>query len=701
MTRRNARDPAARPVDELDILQAEAELARLAREIARHDLLYHQQDAPEIPDADYDALKRRNEALERRFPQLVRADSPTRRVGAAPAAGFAKLRHDVPMLSLDNAFSAADVEDFIERIRRFLGLASGTAIGFSAEPKIDGLSMSLRFEEGRFVRGATRGDGEEGEDVSANLRTIAEIPRRLAGKGWPELLEIRGEVYMDRGDFARLNEARRAASEPVFANPRNAAAGSVRQLDPAITARRPLRFFGYAWGVVSARSWATHGEFLDLLRGWGVPTNPATRRCEGAGELMAYYERIQAERPRLGYDIDGVVYKVDRIDWQDRLGFVSRSPRWALAHKFPAEQARTRLLGISIQVGRTGALTPVAELEPITVGGVVVSRATLHNEDEIARKDLRVGDMVVVQRAGDVIPQILGHVPEERPRVSQRFAFPDTCPVCGAHAVRPEGEAVRRCTGGLTCAAQATERLRHFVGRDAFDIEGLGDRHIEAFFADGLIRAPADIFRLSAHAGRLAAREGWGDKSVERLLAAIAARRRVPFDRFILALGIRQVGEATAKLLARHYGDVAAWRAAMIAAADAPDGEAAHELGTIDQIGPAMVADIRAFFAEPHNRATVDDLLREVEVEAASRPRLAGSPVAGRTVVFTGTLETMTRQEAKARAEALGANVAGSVSRKTDYVVVGADAGSKAAKARELGVATLGEREWLDLIGGG
>jgi DNA ligase (NAD+) len=701
MSRRARRDPAARAVEDLDALEAEAELERLAREIARHDLLYHQQDAPEISDADYDALKRRNEAIERRFPQLVRTDSPTRRVGAAPAAGFAKLRHDVPMLSLDNAFAASEIDEFIERIRRFLGLDPATAIGFSAEPKIDGLSMSLRYEDGVFVRGATRGDGEEGEDMTANLRTIRDIPRRLAGAGWPALVEIRGEVFMDRGDFAALNDARRAAEEPLFANPRNAAAGSVRQLDPAVTARRPLRFFGYAWGAVSARAWSTHGDYLDLLRRWGMPVNPQTRRCEGAGELLAFYERIQAERPKLSYDIDGVVYKVDRIDWQERLGLVSRSPRWAVAHKFPAERARTRLREISIQVGRTGALTPVAELEPITVGGVVVSRATLHNEDEIARKDLRVGDMVVVQRAGDVIPQIVAQVPEERPRDAVPFAFPDACPVCGARAVRPEGEAVRRCTGGLTCAAQATERLRHFVGRGAFDIEGLGDRHIEAFFADGLVRAPADIFRLAARGAEIAAREGWGEKSVERLLAAIEARRRVPLDRFVFALGIRQVGEATAKLLARHYISVDAWRAAMTAAADDPEGEAAQELGAIDQIGPALVGDIRAFFAEPHNRDTVADLLREVQVEDAARPRAAGSPVAGKTVVFTGTLETMSRQEAKARAEALGATVAGSVSKKTDYVVIGADAGSKATKARELGLATLTERDWLDLIAGG
>jgi DNA ligase (NAD+) len=700
VSRRKPRDATARAPEDLDMLEAEGELARLAAEIARHDVLYHQKDAPEIADAAYDALKRRNDAIERRFPLLVRPDSPSRRVGAAPAAGFAKVRHDVPMLSLDNAFAPGDVREFIERIRRFLALGAEEALAFSAEPKIDGLSMSLRYEDGAFVRGATRGDGEEGEDVTANLRTLADIPRRLSGAGWPARLEIRGEVYIGREDFARLNAERREAGEPLFANPRNAAAGSVRQLDPEVTARRPLRFFGYAWGAVSQRPWATHGAFLDLLRGWGVPTNPQARRCEGEAELLAFYDDIQARRPKLGYDIDGAVYKLDRIDWQERLGFVSRSPRWAIAHKFPAEQARTRLLGIGIQVGRTGALTPVAELEPVTVGGVVVGRATLHNEDEIARKDLRVGDMVVVQRAGDVIPQVTAHVPEERPAGAKPCAFPEACPACGARAPRPEGEAIRRCTGGLTCPAQATERLRHFVSRGAFDIEGLGDRHIEAFRADGLLRGPGDVFRLRAHAGALASREGWGEKSVERLLAAIEARRSIPLDRFIFALGIRQVGEATAKLLARHYGTVEAWRDAMVRAADAPEGEAAQELGTIDQVGPAMVADIRAFFAEPHNRETVADLLREVEVEAAQRPRATGSPVAGKTVVFTGTLETMTRQEAKARAEALGANVAGSVSKRTDYVVVGADAGSKAAKARELGVATLTEAEWTALVGG-
>ncbi len=698
MSRKPPAAPVSRAVDALNIFDAEAELTRLASEIARHDRLYHQQDAPEIADAAYDALRLRHEAIERRFPTLVRADSPTRRVGAAPAAGFAKLRHAVAMLSLDNAFAQADVVEFIERIRRFLALSADEAIAFSAEPKIDGLSIALRYEAGRFVRGATRGDGDEGEDVTANLRTIAEIPRRLNGNNWPEILEIRGEIYIARADFASLNDQRRGAEEPVFANPRNAAAGSLRQLDPSITASRPLRFFGYAWGEVSSRDWPTHSEFLARLDRWGVPTNAATRQCSGAEALLAYYAAMQAQRPKLAYDIDGVVYKVDRLDWQDRLGFVSRSPRWAIAHKFPAEQARTRLNAITIQVGRTGALTPVAELEPITVGGVVVSRATLHNEDEIARKDVRVGDMVIVQRAGDVIPQILGPVVEERPRNAKRFVFPQTCPACDALAVRRDGEVVRRCTGGLTCPAQATERLKHFVSRGAFDIEGLGHKHIDAFFADGLIASPGDIFRLAGYAEAIASREGWGEKSVERLLDAIAARRTIPLDRFIFALGIRQVGEATAKLLARHYETLAAWRAAMEAAAADGESEAARTLESINQIGPSAAADLREFFAETHNRDTIADLARALDIQPVERPLASNAAVAGKTVVFTGTLKTMTRQEAKARAESLGAKVAGSVSKHSDFVVVGADAGSKAAKARALGVNVLTEEEWLGLL---
>ncbi|MFO0405324.1 MAG: NAD-dependent DNA ligase LigA [Labrys sp. (in: a-proteobacteria)] len=709
MRRRARRAPAARAVEELDALEAESELERLAREIARHDLLYHQQDAPEISDADYDALKRRNEAIERRFPQLARADSPARRVGAAPAAGFAKLRHDVPMLSLDNAFAASEIDEFIERIRRFLGLDPAIAIGFSAEPKIDGLSMSLRYEDGAFVRGATRGDGEEGEDVTANLRTIRDIPRRLAGAGWPALVEIRGEVFMDRGDFAALNDARRAAGEPLFANPRNAAAGSVRQLDPAVTARRPLRFFGYAWGAVSARAWSTHGDYLDLLRRWGMPVNPQTRRCEGAGELLAFYERIQAERPKLSYDIDGVVYKVDRIDWQERLGFVSRSPRWAVAHKFPAERARTRLREISIQVGRTGALTPVAELEPITVGGVVVSRATLHNEDEIARKDVRIGDTVIVQRAGDVIPQIVGAVIEKRPPDAVPFVFPDVCPCLLKTPTQREttatGEegAVRRCSGEFACPFQKIEHLRHFVSRRAFDIEGLGEKQIAFFFDndDLPIREPADIFTLRRRDGgnlkKLKDREGFGETSVHNLFDAIDARRSISLERLLYALGIRHVGETTARQLARAYGSWAAFNAAAQRIAEG-DADAKAEMDAIDQIGETVVEAVGTYFGEEHNRAILARLLDQIAVEDAERPA-AESPVAGKTVVFTGSLVRMTRDEAKAMADRLGAKVAGSVSKKTDLVVAGPGAGSKLDKAREFGIQIIDEDAWFTLVG--
>jgi DNA ligase (NAD+) len=515
------------------------------------------------------------------------------------------------------------------------------------------------------------------------------------------VLEVRGEVYMRRADFLKLNERRAAAGEPLFANPRNAAAGSLRQLDASITARRPLCFFGYGLGEVSDRIADTHWHLLARLKHWGFPVNPLAKFCAGVDQGLAVYRDVADGRADLPYEIDGVVYKVNRFDWQERLGMVSRAPRWAIAHKFPAERAKTKLKDITIQVGRTGTLTPVAELEPITVGGVVVARATLHNEDEIKRKDVRIGDTVIVQRAGDVIPQIVGIDAAKRPRGARPYEFPDRCPVCGSKAVRVDGEVARRCTGGLVCAAQVTERLRHFVSRNAFDIEGLGAERIEAFYRDGLIHGPGDIFRLKNHAAAIEAREGWGAKSVERLMAAIEARRAVPLDRFIYALGIRQVGEATAKLLARHYRTLDNWRRAMEDAARDPEGEAAQELDSISQIGPSVAADIAAFFAEKHNRQTLDDLAREVAVESfAAPPRAARSPVAGKTVVFTGTLETMTRPEAKARAEALGANVTESVSKKTDYVVVGADPGSKATKAKALGVATLTEREWLALVGG-
>ncbi|MGP1396808.1 MAG: NAD-dependent DNA ligase LigA [Inquilinaceae bacterium] len=674
------------------------ELQALAASIHRHDEAYHQADAPLIPDADYDALRRRNEAIEARFPDLIRDDSPSRRVGAPAAAGFAKVRHRVPMLSLANAFDDAEVTEFTARLRRFLNLGEDDELAILAEVKIDGLSASLRYEDRRLVLAGTRGDGQEGEDVTANVRTIASVPRTLPADA-PPVVEVRGEIYMNRDDFLTLNAGRAERGEPVFANPRNSAAGSLRQLDPAVTAARPLRFFGYSWGEVSAPMGATMIEARDRLAGWGFTLNEPATLCRSPDEMLAAYRKIMAARPDLPFDIDGVVYKVDRLDWQERLGFVSRAPRWALAHKFPAERAQTRLNAIGIQVGRTGALTPVAFLEPITVGGVVVGRATLHNEDEIARKDVRVGDTVIVQRAGDVIPQVVAVVPELRPDGTDPFRFPDTCPECGSAAIRETGEVVRRCTGGLICPAQAVERLRHFVSRDAFDVEGLGDKHIRAFWHDGLIRGPADIFRLGNKAADLATREGWGRRSADKLIAAIEDRRTVPLDRFIYALGIRQIGQSTAKLLARHYGSLPVWRAAMADAADR-DGPAYADLIAIDQIGSSVADDLIGFFAEPHNLTVLDALLAEVEVEDVAAPAAGDSPLAGKTVVFTGTLETMSRAEAKAKAESLGAKVAGSVSARTDFVVVGADAGSKAKKAADLGVTTLTEQEWRAMSGG-
>jgi DNA ligase (NAD+) len=690
-----------KPVEKLTRAEAGAELGRLAAEIARHDRLYHQDDAPEISDADYDKLRQRNAAIEARFPELVREDSPSLKVGAAPAEAFAKVKHLKPMLSLDNGFDEADARDFAARVRRFLKLDGDAPLELAAEPKIDGLSANLLYEKGRFVRGATRGDGTIGEDITANLRTLKDIPQRLKGTGIPDLIEMRGEVYMQRQDFIAMNAERTAAGELVFANPRNAAAGSVRQLDPSITAGRPLRFFAYTWGEISARPANTHWEMLRRFEEWGFSVNPLTKLCETIDEALAVHAKIAETRASLPYDIDGVVYKVNRLDWQDRLGMVSRAPRWAIAHKFPAEQAVTKLNDIIIQVGRTGTLTPVAMLEPVTVGGVVVARATLHNEDEIQRKDVRIGDTVLVQRAGDVIPQILGVKIDNRPKGATPFAFPDHCPACGSTAIREPGEVARRCTGGLICPAQAVERLRHFVSRDAFDIEGLGARHVEEFHRDGLIRMPGDLFRLAARRAEIEEREGWGKQSVSKLLAAVESRRKIPLDRFIYALGIRQIGQATARLLARNYGSLAAFRQAMIEAQD-PESPAYHELDSITGIGESMAADLVGFFAEPHNIAVLDDLAREVTVEDAAAPAgTASSSVAGKTVVFTGSLETMTRHEAKARAEALGAKVAESVSRKTDYVVVGADAGSKAKKAAELGVTTMTEQDWLKLIGEG
>lgn len=693
-----SKQTAATPVDALTPEEARAELERLAKAILHHDERYYREDAPEISDAEYDALRARNDAIEAAYPELIRADSPSRRVGFAPAAEFGEVRHRVPMLSLGNAFNDADVAEFFARVRRFLGLGADDAVDMIGEPKIDGLSCSLRYEAGRLRQAATRGDGTTGENVTANVLTISDLPVRLAGTGWPDVLEVRGEIFMRRDDFQALNARQAEAGRKVFANPRNAAAGSLRQLDARITAGRPLHFLGYHWGEVSAPLGETISEIRDHLRSWGFTTNEPARLCATVEEALSYHREIMAARADLPHDIDGVVYKVNRLDLQERLGFVSRAPRWAIAHKFPAEQAQTRLIAIDIQVGRTGALTPVARLEPITVGGVVVANATLHNEDEIARKDVRIGDTVIIQRAGDVIPQVVAVVPERRPAESEPYAFPSECPVCGSLAVREPGEAVRRCTGGLICPAQAVERLKHFVSRDAFDIEGLGAKHIHAFWTDGLIRSPADIFRLHERVEEIAAREGWGETSAAKLVKAIEARRRIPLDRFVYALGIRQVGQATAKLLARSYETLEALSAAMVAAAD-PDGADYADLINIEGIGPDVAAEIVGFFAEPHNQEVLADLDRELEVEAVRAPATGGSPVAGKSVVFTGTLETMTRSEAKARAEALGARVAGSVSKKTDYVVVGADAGSKAKKATELGVQTLSEADWLKLIG--
>ncbi|ESR27318.1 NAD-dependent DNA ligase LigA [Lutibaculum baratangense] len=704
-----AKEPGDRPVEELDHEAAAAELKRLSEEIVRHDRLYYQQDAPEISDAGYDALRRRNAAIEKAFPDLVRPDSPSLRVGAAPSEKFAKVRHTVPMLSLDNAFDAEDVTAFVERIRRFLRLEADEPVAVTAEPKIDGLSASLRYENGRFVQGATRGDGVTGEDVTRNLETIDDIPLKLKGKGFGEVFEVRGEVYMTHADFEAMNARQEAEGKPLFANPRNAAAGSLRQLDPRITRSRPLRFFAYGWGEVSEVPSTSQWGVYEEMRAFGLPTNPLMRLVSSPEEMIAFHAEIEESRASLGYDIDGVVYKVDRLDWQRRLGFVSRSPRWAIAHKFPAEKATTVLEDIEIQVGRTGALTPVAKLKPVTVGGVVVRNATLHNEDEIARKDVRIGDTVILQRAGDVIPQILGVVFEKRPKDAVPYVFPTTCPVCGSHATREvsprtgKEDAIRRCTGGLVCAAQAVEQMRHFVSRAAFDIEGFGEKQVKAFHADGLIATPADIFTLKARqeAGEIDihAREGWGDTSVRNLFAAIDERRRIELPRFVYALGIRHVGETNAKLLARHYGTFAALREAVVAAAD-KEGPAWADLLSIDGIGETVAEALVEFFAEPRNLEVIDALLGEVEVLEAEQPTgAASSPVAGLTVVFTGSLERLTRDEAKAMAERYGAKVASSVSSKTDLLIAGPGAGSKLKKAQELGIETIDENQWFERVG--
>jgi DNA ligase (NAD+) len=686
-----------KPVEALERDEAAEELARLAQAIARADQAYYGQAAPEISDAEYDALRRRNAAIEARFPDLVRADSPARRIGAPPSTGFAKRRHGVPMLSLGNVFDAEEFREFVERARRFLGLAADADLRFVGEPKIDGLSINLTYEHGAFVRGATRGDGLEGEDVTANLQTLKTLPRKLKGDA-PALIEIRGEVFMTKADFLALNAAQEAAGQRLFANPRNAAAGSLRQLDPRITASRPLALFAYALGQTSAPVAKTHWDYLERLKAWGFTVNPLSRLLHDAGAAAAFQEAMASDRAGLEYDIDGVVYKIDDIGLQDRLGYAGREPRWATAWKFPAEQATTVLEDIAIQVGRTGALTPVAYLQPVNVGGVLVTRATLHNEDEIARKDVRIGDTVIVQRAGDVIPQILGPVLEKRPAAAKPYVFPDHCPVCGSAALRPPGEVVRRCTGGLTCAAQVEERLIHFVSRPAFDIDGLGEKTVREFLAAGLLHGPADIFRLPDHERAIAAREGWGETSARNLSLAIAARRRVPLARFIYALGIRRIGEANARLLARNYGSFANWRQQMLAAREI-GAEARSDLANIVGIGPAIAEELVEFFSEKRNLATLDELAGLLTIEDAAPPAGAAGKLAGKIVVFTGTLTTMTRPEAKAIAERLGARVTDSVSKRTDLVVVGEDAGSKARKAAELGVTTLSEQAWRELVG--
>lgn len=701
---------------ELESLTAEeaaTRLVHLASEIDRHDKAYHQKDAPKISDAEYDRLRRLNTAIEAQFPEMIRSDSPSRTIGAAPAAGFGKVTHSRPMLSLDNAFDDDDVENFVGRVRRFLGLSEDETVEIVAEPKIDGLSISLRYEDGKYVQAATRGDGAVGENVTANIATISDIPKTL-GPNAPAVVEIRGEVYMRHDDFAALNRTREANDQAVFANPRNAAAGSLRQLDVSVTASRNLKMFAYAAGELSAPVGDSHGAWLAQLEDWGFSVNPQSAVCQTTADVLKIYRAIGEGRAELPYDIDGVVYKVNRHDWQERLGMVSRAPRWAIAHKFPAEQAQTILEKITIQVGRTGAITPVANLLPITVGGVVVGRATLHNEDEIRRKDVREGDTVVIQRAGDVIPQIVRVVEEKRAPSSQPFAFPTVCP-CDLQTpvIRQEGEVVSRCSGELACPYQQVERIRHFVSRDAFDIDGLGEKQVKAFFDRGLVRTPVDIFDLEANDSNaldpLKRWEGWGEKSVTKLYAAINARRSIAFDRLIYGLGIRQIGQATARLLARQYGDLGTWHNAMAQAAaeraenldemKKPElvGEHYADLCNIDQIGISVANELTAFFSEPHNLEILKGLEERLDVETLEAPA-ADTTVAGKTVVFTGTLITMTRGEAKAKAESLGAKVSGSVSKKTDYVVVGADAGSKAKKAQDLGVTVLSEDEWQTMI---
>lgn len=705
------------PVELLTAKQAKAEHARLAVEISQHDKRYYQQDRPTISDAEYDELRARYNAIEARFPDLRTLESLSLKVGAAPARGFAKVRHAIPMLSLDNAFADEDVVDFVARIRRFLKLGEHDKITFSAEPKIDGLSMSLRYENGELVTAATRGDGAEGEDVTANIRTLKQVPQHLKGKHVPKVCEVRGEVYMTKTDFLKLNERQKAADEPIFANPRNSAAGSLRQKDPSVTASRPLGFFAYAWGEMSEMPGDSQSGMIKWFEHCGFDTNPLTKVCHSVEQLLDFHREIEQRRARLDYDIDGVVYKVDRIDWQERLGFVSRSPRWAIAHKFPAERATTVLNDIEIQVGRTGALTPVGKLEPVGVGGVIVQNVTLHNEDYIkgiggdgeplrGGHDLRIGDTVIIQRAGDVIPQVVDVVIGKRPKHAKPYHFPTKCP-CHLHTdvVREEtaaGEegARTRCTGEFACPFQKIEHLKLFASRRAFDIEGLGEKQIELFFEKEWVKEPADIFTLPARNNkiRLEEVEGYGETSVRNLFAAIEERREIALDRFLYALGIRHVGETTALALARGYGSWNAFHDAALKVAKG-DEETVAEMDALDQIGDTVIAAVAAYFGESHNRGIVERLTKEVKILDAERPK-TDSAIAGKTVVFTGALEKMTREEAKATAERLGAKAAGSVSKKTDFVVAGPGAGSKLAEARKHGVQVLTEDEWLKLIGG-
>ncbi|HVT55459.1 MAG TPA: NAD-dependent DNA ligase LigA [Xanthobacteraceae bacterium] len=698
-------------VDDLSAKEAKAEHARLEAEISEHDRLYYQKDAPKISDAEYDALRQRLNAIEVRFPDLKTLTSPSMKIGAAPTGRFPKVKHAVPMLSLANAFTDEDVADFVARIRRFLKLSENEPIVFSADPKIDGLSMSLRYEGGELVTAATRGDGSVGEDVTPNIRTLKSVPQKLKGKKIPAACEIRGEVYMTKANFLKLNEQqKKLGSDRVFANPRNSAAGSLRQKDPSVTASRPLGFFAYGWGEMSELPAKTQSGMTEWFEQCGFTTNPLTKICRSVKELVAFHADIEKRRAKLDYDIDGVVYKVDRIDWQERLGFVGRDPRWAIAHKFPAERATTIVNDIMITVGRTGALTPTAVLEPVTVGGVTVSMATLHNEDYIKGiggggepiregRDIRIGDTVTIQRAGDVIPQVLDVDLGKRPKSAKPYQFPTKCPVCGSHAVREadpdtgKADAVRRCTGVLICPAQAVERLIHFVSRNAFDIEGLGERQVDAFFKDGLVKTPADIFRLKKT--QLVGREGWGEQSANNLLRAIEARETIVLNRFIYALGIRHIGETNAVRLARHYGSVKAFRDSAVAAAKSE--EAFEEITHIGGIGEVVAKAIVEFFKEKQNLKVFDELLKEVDVEPMEAVK-SDSPVSGKTVVFTGALEKITRDEAKAMAERLGAKVAGSVSKKTDLVIAGPGAGSKLAEAKKHGVKVISEDEWFRLV---